>query len=278
TGKIHTTFNQALTATGRLSSVKPNLQNIPVRSERGKEIRRAFVPSRPDGVIISADYSQIELRIMAHLSCDSNLVEAFRANEDIHAMTASKIFGVDRDQVTPQQRRIAKTANFGIIYGISAFGLAQRLRIPRNDAKGIIDDYFKHFPSISYYIEDTLAAARENGYVETVFGRRRYLPDINSRNATVRALAERNAINAPIQGTAADIIKLAMINVDRRITQERLRSRMVLQIHDELLFDAVQEEAPVLKRMVVEEMENVVKLTVPLTVECNEGKNWLEAH
>ena len=278
TGKIHTTFNQALTATGRLSSVRPNLQNIPVRTERGKEIRRAFVPSRPDGVIISADYSQIELRIMAHLSCDSNLVEAFRANEDIHAMTASKIFGVALDQVTSEQRRIAKTANFGIIYGISAFGLAQRLRIPRNDAKSIIDDYFKHFPSISYYIEDTLAAARENGFVETVFGRRRYLPDINSRNTTIRSLAERNAINAPIQGTAADIIKLAMVNVDRRIREEGLKSRMVLQIHDELLFDAVQEEAGPLKNMVVEEMENVVRLTVPLTVECNEGKNWLEAH
>ena len=236
------------------------------------------MPSRPDGVIISADYSQIELRIMAHLSCDSNLVEAFRANEDIHAMTASKIFGVALDQVTSEQRRIAKTANFGIIYGISAFGLAQRLRIPRNDAKSIIDDYFKHFPSISYYIEDTLAAARENGYVETVFGRRRYLPDINSRNTTIRSLAERNAINAPIQGTAADIIKLAMANVDRRIREEGLKSRMVLQIHDELLFDAVQEEAGTLKNMVVEEMENVVRLTVPLTVECNEGKNWLEAH
>ena len=278
TGKIHTTFNQALTSTGRLSSSKPNLQNIPVRSERGKEIRRAFVPSRPDGVIVSADYSQIELRIMAHLSCDSHLIEAFRAGEDIHAMTASKIFGVPIDEVTPQQRRIAKTANFGIMYGISAFGLAQRLRIPRNEAKQIIDDYFRHFPSISYFIEDTLTAARENGYVETIFGRRRYIPDINSHNATVRALAERNAVNAPIQGTAADIIKIAMINVDRRMTQEHLKSKMVLQIHDELLFDAVPEEVEALKRLVVEEMENVTKLSVPLTVECNEGKNWLEAH
>lgn len=278
TGKIHTTFNQALTSTGRLSSSKPNLQNIPVRSERGKEIRRAFVPSRPDGVIVSADYSQIELRIMAHLSCDSHLIEAFRSGEDIHAMTASKIFGVPIGEVTPQQRRIAKTANFGIMYGISAFGLAQRLRIPRNEAKQIIDDYFRHFPSISYFIEDTLTAARENGYVETIFGRRRYIPDINSHNATVRALAERNAVNAPIQGTAADIIKIAMINVDRRMTQEHLKSKMVLQIHDELLFDAVPEEVEALKRLVVEEMENVTKLSVPLTVECNEGKNWLEAH
>ena len=277
-GKIHTTFNQALTATGRLSSVRPNLQNIPVRTERGKEIRRAFVPSRENGLIVSADYSQIELRIMAHLSCDSNLVEAFRANEDIHALTAAKIFGIDIADVTPEQRRIAKTANFGIIDGISAFGLAQRLRISRNEAKNIIDDYYRHFPSISYYIEDTLAAARENGYVETVFGRRRYLPGINSRNVTLRSLAERNAINAPIQGTAADIIKLAMINVDRRISEAGLQSRMVLQIHDELLFDAVAEETGQLKQMVVEEMENVVRLSVPLTVECNDGKNWLEAH
>ena len=278
TGKVHTTFNQALTSTGRLSSSKPNLQNIPVRSERGKEIRKAFIPSRPDGFMVSADYSQIELRIMAHLSCDSHLIEAFRAGEDIHAMTASKIFGVPIDKVTPDQRRIAKTANFGIMYGISAFGLAQRLRIPRSEAKQIIDDYFKHFPSISYFIEDTLAAARENGYVETIFGRRRYIPDINSHNATVRALAERNAVNAPIQGTAADIIKIAMINVDRRMTHEGLRSRMVLQIHDELLFDAVPEEVEALKRLVVEEMENVTKLAVPLIVDCNEGKNWLEAH
>ena len=278
TGKIHTTFNQALTSTGRLSSSKPNLQNIPVRSERGKEIRKAFVPSRPDGLIVSADYSQIELRIMAHLSCDSNLIEAFRAGEDIHAMTASKIFGVPIGEVTPEQRRIAKTANFGIMYGISAFGLAQRLRIARGEAKQIIDDYFRHFPSISYFIEDTLTSARENGYVETIFGRRRYIPDINSHNATVRALAERNAVNAPIQGTAADIIKIAMINVDRRMDREGLRSRMVLQIHDELLFDAVPEEVGALKRLVVEEMENVTKLSVPLTVDCNEGKNWLEAH
>lgn len=278
TGKVHTTFNQALTSTGRLSSSKPNLQNIPVRSERGKEIRKAFVPSHPDGVIVSADYSQIELRIMAHLSCDTHLLEAFRNGEDIHAMTASKIFSVPMDEVTPEQRRIAKTANFGIMYGISAFGLAQRLRISRNEAKQIIDDYFTHFPSISYFIEDTLTSARENGYVETVFGRRRYIPDINSHNATVRALAERNAVNAPIQGTAADIIKMAMIAVDRRLEKEGLRSRMVLQIHDELLFDAFADESETLRRIVVEEMENVVRLSVPLTVDCNEGKNWLEAH
>ena len=278
TGKIHTTFNQALTATGRLSSSKPNLQNIPIRTERGKEIRKAFVPSQPGGVIISADYSQIELRIMAHLSCDTHLIEAFRKGKDVHATTAAKIFGIDLSEVTADQRRIAKTANFGIMYGISAFGLAQRLKLSRGEAKKIIDDYFENFPAISSYINDTLASARGCGYVETLFGRRRYLPDINSRNATVRSLAERNAVNAPIQGTSADIIKLAMISVDRRLREEGLKSRMVLQIHDELLFDAVAEEVEAVERLVKEEMENVIKLSVPLTVECNHGSNWLEAH
>lgn len=278
TGKIHTTFNQALTATGRLSSSKPNLQNIPIRTERGKEIRKAFVPSRPDGVIMSADYSQIELRIMAHLSCDTHLISAFRNGQDVHSMTAAKIFGISPEDVTADQRRIAKTANFGILYGISAFGLSQRLHIGRAEAKKIIEDYFSNFPAISSYIEDTLASAREFGYVETLFGRRRYLPDINSRNATVRALAERTAINAPIQGTSADIIKLAMVNVDRRIAEEDLQSRMVLQIHDELLFDALPEEVEKLERIVREEMENVIELSIPLTVECNYGNNWLEAH
>ena len=278
TGKIHTTFNQALTATGRLSSSKPNLQNIPIRTERGKEIRKAFVPSRPDGVIVSADYSQIELRIMAHLSCDIHLIEAFRKGQDVHAITAAKIFGINPEEVTSDQRRIAKTANFGIMYGISAFGLSQRLHIGRAEAKKIIEDYFANFPAISSYIEDTLTAARETGYVETIFGRRRYLPDINSKNGTVRALAERNAINAPIQGTSADIIKLAMINVDKRLKAEGLKSRMVLQIHDELVFDAVKEEVETLCRIVKEEMENVTVLSVPLTVECNYGNNWLEAH
>ena len=278
TGRIHTTFNQALTATGRLSSSKPNLQNIPIRTERGKEIRKAFVSSRPDGVMVSADYSQIELRIMAHLSCDQHLIAAFREGQDVHASTAAKIFGISIDEVTPEQRRIAKTANFGIMYGISTFGLAQRLGISRGEAKKIIEDYFANFPAISSYIDDTLAAARENGYVETVFGRRRYLPDINSKNGTVRSLAERNAVNAPIQGTAADIIKIAMINVDRRLAAEGLQSRMVLQIHDELLFDAIPSEVEHLKKIVTEEMENVMKLSVPLTVECNHGNNWLEAH
>ena len=278
TGKIHTTFNQALTATGRLSSSKPNLQNIPIRTERGKEIRKAFVPSRPDGVVVSADYSQIELRLMAHLSCDVHLIEAFRKGQDVHAITAAKIFGISPEEVTSDQRRIAKTANFGIMYGISAFGLSQRLHIGRAEAKKIIEDYFANFPAISSYIEDTLTAARETGYVETIFGRRRYLPDINSKNGTVRALAERNAINAPIQGTSADIIKLAMINVDNRLRQEGMQSRMVLQIHDELVFDAVKEEVEKLCTIVKEEMENVTTLSVPLTVECNYGNNWLEAH
>ena len=278
TGKIHTTFNQALTATGRLSSSKPNLQNIPIRTERGKEIRKAFIPSRPDGVIVSADYSQIELRIMAHLSCDSHLIQAFRNGQDVHAITAAKIFGIDLSEVTPDQRRIAKTANFGIMYGISAFGLAQRLKMGRAEAKKIIEDYFANFPAISSYIEDTLTAARETGYVETIFGRRRYLPDINSKNGTVRSLAERNAVNAPIQGTSADIIKLAMINVARRLKKEGMQSRMVLQIHDELVFDAVVSEVNRLEEIVREEMENVMELSVPLTVECNHGNNWLEAH
>ena len=278
TGKIHTTFNQAQTATGRLSSSKPNLQNIPIRTERGKEIRKAFVPSNPDGLIVSADYSQIELRIMAHLSCDKHLIEAFRAGQDVHAITAAKIFGIPLEEVTADQRRIAKTANFGIMYGISSFGLSQRLKIGRGEAKKIIEDYFANFPAISSYIEDTLTAARENGYVETIFGRRRYLPDINSKNGTVRALAERNAINAPIQGTSADIIKLAMINVDRRLKKEGLVSGMVLQIHDELVFDAVKDEVERLEAIVCEEMENVIELSIPLTVECNHGNNWLEAH
>ena len=277
-GKIHTCFNQALTATGRLSSSNPNLQNIPIRSERGKEIRKAFVPSREGGVIMSADYSQIELRIMAHLSQDRHLIEAFNSGLDVHKATAAKIFGIDSSEVSAEQRRIAKTANFGIMYGISAFGLSQRLSCSRAEAKQIIDDYFESFPAIRSFIEYTLTAARENGYVETIFGRRRFVPDVNSRNGTVRALAERNAVNAPIQGTSADIIKMAMAGVDRRLSEAGLKSRMVLQIHDELLFDALEEEIDTLKAIVVEEMENVVRLSVPLTVECDYGKNWLEAH
>lgn len=231
-----------------------------------------------DGYIVSADYSQIELRIMAHLSQDSHLINAFRNGVDVHAATAEKIFGVPHEEVTPEQRRVAKTANFGIMYGISSFGLAQRLGVSRSEAKKIIDDYFAAFPAVRSYIDDTIAAARENGYVETLFGRRRYLPDINSKNATVRGLAERNAVNAPIQGTSADIIKLAMIGVDKKMTEEGLKSKMVLQIHDELLFDTVPGETEKLMSIVKEQMEHVTELTVPLTVECNYGKNWLEAH
>ena len=278
TGRIHTTFNQALTVTGRLSSSNPNLQNIPIRTERGKEIRKAFIPSVPGGLIVSADYSQIELRIMAHLCGDEHLTNAFKEGIDVHAATASKIFNIDYSSVTPQQRRIAKTANFGIMYGISAFGLAQRLHIARGEANKLIDDYFKAFPSIKTYISNTIETAREKGYVETLFGRRRYLPDLKSKNANVRSLAERNAVNAPIQGSAADIIKLAMIGVDKRINEAGLKSKMVLQVHDELVFDAIGTEVEALKRLVTDEMENVVSLSIPLTVECNYGQNWLEAH
>lgn len=278
TGRVHTTFNQALTATGRLSSSNPNLQNIPIRTERGKEIRKAFVAGSADGLIVSADYSQIELRIMAHLSQDQHLIQAFRNGVDVHAATAEKIFGVPHEEVTADQRRVAKTANFGIMYGISSFGLSQRLGISRSEAKKLIDDYFNAFPAIRSFIDDTIAAARENGYVETIFGRRRYLPDINAKNATVRALAERNAVNAPIQGTAADIIKLAMIGVDGKMAEEGLKSKMVLQIHDELLFDTISSEREKLMSIVKEQMEHVTELSVPLTVECNYGKNWLEAH
>ena len=277
-GRVHTTFNQALTATGRLSSSNPNLQNIPVRTERGKEIRKAFVPGIPDGLIVSADYSQIELRIMAHLSCDTHLTQAFRDGVDVHAATAAKIFRIPVEEVSREQRGMAKTANFGIMYGISSFGLAQRLHLPRAQAKALIEDYFTAFPAIRGFIDDSIAFARENGYVETLFGRRRYLPDISARNATVRALAERNAVNAPIQGTSADIIKLAMIRVAQKLKESGLKSRMVLQIHDELLFEAPASEVPALQELVKDAMENVIKLSVPLTVECSAGNNWLEAH
>ena len=277
-GRVHTTFNQALTATGRLSSSNPNLQNIPIRTERGKEIRKAFIPGTPEGVIVSADYSQIELRIMAHLSCDEHLVKSFRDGVDVHAATAAKIYGIPLSEVTREQRGRAKTANFGIMYGISSFGLAQRLNLGRKEAKELIDGYFATFPAIKSFIADSIDFAKENGYVETLLGRRRYLPDITSKNFTVRSLAERNAVNAPIQGTSADIIKLAMIGVDKRITEAGLKSRMVLQIHDELVFDAVPEEVETLEKIVVDVMENVIKLSVPLTVECSSGKNWLEAH
>ena len=277
-GRVHTTFNQALTSTGRLSSSNPNLQNIPIRTERGREIRKAFVPEGPDGLILSADYSQIELRVMAHMCGDGHMLKAFQEGEDVHAATAAKIFGVPVAEVTADQRRKAKTANFGIMYGISAFGLAQRLRVPRSEAKRLIDGYFESFPSIRAFIDNTIAQARTDGYVQTLFGRRRYIQDINIQNATLRALAERNAVNAPIQGTAADIIKLAMIAVDNELRESGMNSRMVLQIHDELVFETDIKEVEALKSLVTRCMENVIKLSVPLTVECNYGKNWIEAH
>lgn len=278
TGKIHTTFNQALTSTGRLSSVKPNLQNIPIRTERGKEIRKAFIPSDPEGYIMSSDYSQIELRLMAHMSGDDNFIEAFRAGKDIHSATASKIFDIPEDQLTKEQRSRAKVANFGIIYGISAFGLAQRLHISRGEAKKLIDEYFAKYPKVQAFINNTIEFAKRNGYVETLYGRKRFIPDINSKNPVVRGLAERNAVNAPIQGSAADIIKIAMIRVDKRIIMEGIQSRMILQVHDELVFDVVPSEKMLLMDLVKKEMESVASLSVPLTVDCKTGKNWLEAH
>ena len=278
-GRVHTTFNQALTSTGRLSSSNPNLQNIPIRTEQGREIRKAFVPEDPaKSVMMSADYSQIELRVMAHLSGDEHLSAAFRDGVDVHAATASKIFGIPVAEVTPDQRRIAKTANFGIMYGISAFGLAQRLGCPRSEAKSLIDDYFRNFPAIRSFIDGTLSKARETLCTETIFGRRRYIPDINSNNANLRSFAERNAVNAPIQGTAADIIKIAMIRVDQCLRDAGLNARMVLQIHDELLLEVPVDEIDAVKEILVREMENVYPLNVPLTVECNYGKTWLEAH
>ena len=277
-GKIHTTFNQALTATGRLSSNNPNLQNIPIRTERGREIRKAFVPSSPDGFIVSADYSQIELRLMAHLSGDPHFVEAFRSGEDIHTATAAKIFKVSPEEVTKEQRGRAKTANFGIIYGISAFGLSQRLGMSRKDSKELIDAYFTSYPGIKEYMNDTIARGREAGYVETIFGRKRFLPDINSRNANLRSFNERNAINAPLQGSAADIIKIAMVNLHRKMKELGLKSKLVLQVHDELVLDVVPEELQQICAVVKEQMESVIELKVPLIAECGYGKNWLEAH
>ncbi|WP_038031460.1 DNA polymerase I [Thermonema rossianum] len=277
-GKLHTSFNQAVTATGRLSSTNPNLQNIPIRTERGQEIRKAFVPSYENGYIVSADYSQIELRLMAHLSGDPTMQQAFAEGKDIHAITAARIFHVPVEEVTPAMRRAAKTANFGILYGVSAFGLAERLRISRTEAKKIIDEYFAQFPAVREYQEEIIRKAREQGYVETIFGRRRYLRGIDSRNQTVRGHAERNAINTPLQGSAADIIKLAMVKVYDWLCREGLRSKMVLQVHDELLFDTHPEEVEQLMAKVPALMSGVVKLSVPLKVDIGKGANWLEAH
>ena len=278
TGKIHTSYNQAVTATGRLSSTNPNLQNIPVRDELGREIRKAFIADNENCVFFSADYSQIELRIMAHLSGDPHMIEAFCAGEDIHAATAAKIYGVTPEEVSSDMRRKAKTANFGIIYGISVFGLAERLGIPRGEAKELIDGYFNSYPKIKEYMDESIRVAKEKGYVETIFKRKRFLPDINSHNAIVRGYAERNAINAPIQGSAADIIKLAMVRIHKRFEEERLRSRMILQVHDELNFNVWRDELEKVREIVLEGMEQVIKLKVPLIADYGEGDNWLEAH
>ncbi len=278
TGRIHTSFNQAVTATGRLSSTNPNLQNIPVREELGRRIRRAFIPSDADHVLLSADYSQVELRLMAHLSGDESLIGAFAQGEDIHAATAAKLFGKKLDEVTPEERRRAKTANFGIIYGISPFGLSQRLEIPRGEAKDLIDGYFASYPKVKEYMDDVVVRAKEDGFVSTIFGRRRYLNDIDSRNAVARGLAERNAVNAPIQGSAADIMKIAMINVSRRFAAEGLRSKVILQVHDELVVDTLREEQERVAAVVTECMEAAAALKVRLAVDYGVGQNWLEAH
>ena len=277
TGKIHTTYNQTVTATGRLSSSNPNLQNLPIRSERGQLIRQAVIPDE-GCLFLSADYSQIELRLMAHFSQDPHLVQAFISGQDIHAATAAKIFNVSINNVTKDQRRQAKTANFGIIYGISAFGLAQQLDCSRAEAKALIDGYFTAFPGVIDYIERQKQLAREQGYAVTLFGRKRYLPDILSHNATVRSFAERNAVNSPIQGTAADIIKMAMVTIHRRLKQEGLKAQMIMQVHDELNFNVPISEVDRVREIVVSEMQNVVHLTVPLIADCGIGANWLQAH
>ncbi|MDY2943537.1 MAG: DNA polymerase I [Paludibacteraceae bacterium] len=277
TGKIHTTYNQTVTATGRLSSSNPNLQNLPIRSERGRFIREAVIPDAGCR-FLSADYSQIELRLLAHFSQDEHLLQAFREGQDIHSATAAKIFHCPIEDVTKDQRRRAKTANFGIIYGISAFGLAQQLDCPRTEAKQLIDDYFAAFPQVQTYIETQKEFARQHGYSVTLFGRKRYLPDIQSHNATVRSFAERNAVNAPIQGTAADIIKMAMVSIHRRLQEEHLRAQMIMQVHDELNFNVPTQEVERVRQLVVSEMEHVVSLSVPLVADCGVGSNWLEAH
>ncbi len=276
-GKIHTTYNQTVTATGRLSSSNPNLQNLPIRSERGKLIREAVIPDE-GCLFLSADYSQIALRLLAHMSKDEHLLHAFRSGQDIHAATAARIFRKPIEEINKDERRKAKTANFGIIYGISAFGLAQQLDCPRAEARQLIDDYFAAFPGVIRYIEKQKEIARERGFAETLFGRKRYLPDILSNNATVRSFAERNAVNAPIQGTAADIIKIAMVAIHRRLKEENLKAQMIMQVHDELNFNVPENEVERVREIVVSEMQNAVHLSIPLIADCGVGKNWLEAH
>ncbi len=278
TNRVHTSFNQAVAATGRLSSNNPNLQNIPIKTERGREVRKAFIPRDDNHILLSADYSQIELRVIAHISQEANMMEAFINNIDIHTATAARVYGVSIDEVDSTQRRNAKAVNFGIIYGQSAFGLSQNLGIPRKEAAEIIEQYFEQYPGIKKYMSDTMNFARENGYVETIMGRRRYLRDINSANQTVRGFAERNAINAPIQGSAADMIKIAMIRIQDDIVKRKLQSKMTLQVHDELVFDVLKSEKEEMKELIVEHMKNAIPLSIPVVVEVGEGKNWLEAH
>jgi DNA polymerase-1 len=278
TGLIHTSYNQAVAATGRLSSTNPNLQNIPIRTEKGREVRKAFVPRSEDHVLLSADYSQIELRIMAELSQDENMLEAFTLGHDIHKATAARVYGVAIDEVTSDQRRNAKAVNFGIIYGQSAFGLSQSLGIPRREAAEIIDQYFNQYQGIRQYMSKAVESAKEKGYVETILKRRRYLRDINSANMTVRGYAERNAINAPIQGSAADMIKVAMINIQNDITKQCLQGKMIMQVHDELVFDVPKNEIDSFKNIILERMKTAIQMRVPIEVEIGEGKNWLEAH
>jgi DNA polymerase-1 len=278
TGRVHTTYNQAVAATGRLSSTDPNLQNIPIRTDRGREIRKAFIPRDENHILLSADYSQIELRLIAEISGDEGMIKAFKEKQDIHTATAAKIYGISLEEVTSEMRRRAKMVNFGIIYGISAFGLSQRLGIPRGEAQQIITNYNKQYPRINEYLHNMIAFAQEKGYVETLLGRRRYLRDINSRNATQRGYAERNAINAPIQGTAADMIKVAMINIHNEFEKRKLKSKMILQVHDELVFDALKEELDEIKRIVHDRMVNALKVDIPIEVEMGTGNNWLEAH
>jgi DNA polymerase-1 len=278
TGRIHTSYNQAVASTGRLSSNNPNLQNIPIRTERGREIRKAFVPRNDKFVLLSADYSQIELRLIAHISGDEAMQEAFRHGIDIHTATAGRIYNTDISEVTKEMRRNAKTVNFGIIYGISAFGLSERLNIPRREAADIISQYFDRFPGVKRYMDEIIVFAREHGYVETIKKRRRYLRDINSGNAIVRGFAERNAINAPIQGSSADMIKIAMINIQQEFERLKLKSRMIMQVHDELVFDVHQDEVETVKPVIERLMKSAIKLNVPVEVEMSTGSNWLEAH
>jgi len=278
TGRVHTNYAQAVAATGRLSSNKPNLQNIPIRTDYGREIRKAFIPRDDKHVLLAADYSQIELRIIAELSGDKAMKKAFKEGLDIHSATAAKVYDVDFDKVDKEMRRKAKMVNFGIIYGISAFGLSQRLKIPRGEAKELIDGYFDTYPKIQAYMEKSIEKAKKKGYCETVLGRRRILKDINSGNHTVRSFAERNAINAPIQGSAADMIKVAMVDIHEALNKKKFKSRMLLQVHDELVFDARKDELEDLQKLVKKKMEKAIKMDVPIVVEIGTGDNWLEAH